>query len=160
MDHVRISEIFNFAHVRKFFFKGAISPFVPVCFQKGGQKDFAVKYWAAKQVVALRETQAVLFSRHDVHTLRDEFLASGELWKTYWFGRTADASLLKQLQTRQRLSDFVERQTSGLGYKVASQDYTADKFTRLPCSGHQFIFQIRQPAFHFTAWKSPSIWGS
>jgi type I restriction-modification system DNA methylase subunit len=131
MDDVRINEIFNFAHVRKFFFKGADSPFVLVCFQKGKQKDFALKYWSAKQVVALTQTQAILFSQQDVHTLRDEFFMSGELWKTYWFGRPADSRFVKQLHIRHRLSDFVERQKSGRGYQLAAKDKTAEKLKKL-----------------------------
>jgi len=61
MDRVRLIEVFNFTHVRKFFFKGADSPFVIICFVKDRQDDFPVKYWSAKQVIALKETEAVLF---------------------------------------------------------------------------------------------------
>ena len=132
MDRVRLNDVFNFTHVRKFFFKGAISPFVLICFAKGKQDDFTVKYWSAKQITALREIQAVLLSKYDIHILRDEYLASSELWKSYWFGRLADASFLKQLQFRNRLSDFVERQKSGQGYKLASKDNPADKLARFP----------------------------
>ena len=84
-------------------------------------------------MVALRETQAVLFSKQDIHSLRNEDLTSGELWKTYLFGRLADAKFLKQLQIRnRRLGNFVQRQKSGEGYKVASQDCSADKLARYP----------------------------
>jgi predicted RNA methylase len=130
MDKVRIMEVFNFAHVRKFFFRGADSPFVIICFAKGKQEDSPVKYWSAKQVVALKETQAVLLSKYDMHILRDEDLASGELWKSYWFGRFADARFLKQLQLNNRLRCFVDRKKSGQGYKLALKDKPADKLAR------------------------------
>lgn len=132
LNSVRLHEVFNFTHVRKFFFKGADSPFVLICFTQDKQDDFPVKYWSAKQVTALRETQAILLSRYDIHILRDENLASNELWKNYWFGRLADASFLRQLQFRNRLSDFVERQKSGQGYKLASKDKPADELARFP----------------------------
>ena len=132
MDDVRINEIFNFAHVRKFFFKGAISPFVLICFEQGKQNGFPTKYWSAKRVIALKETQAILFSRQDVHNLRDEYLASGELWKSYSFGRLADAIFLKQLQSENRLSEFVEREKSGQGYSEASKNKPANKLVKLP----------------------------
>lgn len=123
MGRVRLIEVFNFTHVRKFFFKGAVSPFVMICFAQGKQDDFAVKYWSAKQVIALRETQAVLFSKYDIHILRDEYLASSKLWKSYWFGRFADASLLKQLQIKNRLSCFVYRKKSGQGISPLPDKY-------------------------------------
>jgi hypothetical protein len=126
MDSVRISEIFNFMHVREVFFKGR-SPFILICFQKGSQNGFAVKYWSAKKVVGLRETQAVFLHKHDIHNLRDENWESGQLWKTYWFGRLADANLLKQLQSGNRLSIVVEK--SGQGYKKG-EDSFANKLAK------------------------------
>lgn len=130
MDHVGINEIFNFVHVRKFFFKGAVSPFILMCFQKGEQGDPAVKYWSAKQSPALKKTQAILFSRIDIHNLREEDLAAGELWKTYWFGRLPDATFLKRLQSRNRLSAFAERLKSGRGCQLSPADKPADKLAK------------------------------
>lgn len=132
MDRIRLIEVFNFAHVRKFFFKGADSPFVMVNFVKDKQNDFPVKYWSVKQVVALKETQTVLLSKYDIHILRDEDLASSELWKGYWFGRTADVDFIKYLQFRSRLRVFVARKKSGQGYKLASKDKPANKLAMFP----------------------------
>ncbi len=127
MGSVRIREVFNFSEVRKSFFKGADSPFVLICFEKGEQSGSAVNYWSAKKIEVVKKAQAVLFSRNDMHVIRDETLTSGVLWKTYWFGRTADARFLKQLQVRTRLSNFVDRKRSGQGYKIVSRDYPADR---------------------------------
>jgi hypothetical protein len=65
-----------------------------------------------------------------MHILREEDLASGELWKSYWFGRFADARFLKQLQLNNRLRCFVDRKKSGQGYKLALKDKPADKLAR------------------------------
>ena len=127
MDRVRLIEVFNFTHVRKFFFKGAVSPFVIICFAKGKQDDFAVKYWSAKQVMALKETQAVLLSKYDIHILRDEYLASSELWKSYWFGRLADRRFIRWLQSKKQLRQYVDRDNSGYGYQLATKAFNADK---------------------------------
>ena len=62
MSQIRLKKVFNFTHVRKFFFKGAISPFVMIQFEKAKQDQHPVEYWSAKQVIALKETQAVLLS--------------------------------------------------------------------------------------------------
>jgi hypothetical protein len=125
MDRVRLNEVFNFTHVRKFFFKGAISPFVVICYAKGKQNDFAVKYWSAKQVTALRETQAVLLSKYDIHILRDEYLASSELWRSYWFSRLADSRFIKWLQSKKQLRDYLDYSNSGRGYELATKAFNA-----------------------------------
>jgi len=131
MDKIRLTEVFNFTHVRKFFFKGAVSPFVIICYIKDKQSNFPVKYWSAKQVIALKETQAVLLSKYDIHMLRDEQLTSSELWKGYWFGRFADISFIKQLQSKNKLIDFVDREKSGQGISPAPDKYsTVDLSTK------------------------------
>ncbi len=126
LNSVRLYEVFNFTHVRKFFFKGAISPFVIICFVRGKQDSFPVKYWSAKQVMALKQTHAVLLSKYDIHILRDENLASSKLWKGYWFGRFSDVSFLKQLQFKNRLSCFVDREKSGQGISPSPDKYSTE----------------------------------
>jgi len=127
MGRVRLNEVFNFTHVRKFFFKEAISPFVVFCFAQGKQDNFPVKYWSAKQVTALRETQAILLSKYDIHILQDENLASSELWKSYWFGRLADNRFINWLQSKKRLREYVDYDNSGHGYQLASKTFNADR---------------------------------
>ena len=125
MESVIIREVFNFTHVRELFFGKAISPFVAICFDRGKQNDFPIKYWLAKRSKVMSD-QTILFSKQDIHTLRNEDFTSGKLWKTYSFGRLADASFLKNLRPRHRMRDFVDREKSGLGYKLASEDYCAE----------------------------------
>jgi type I restriction-modification system DNA methylase subunit len=131
MGSVRISEVFNFAQVRSFFFKGAVSPFLLICVENQKQDGFPVKYWSAKKVALLKRTQAVLFSRNDVHLLRDEEFTSNKLWKIYWFGRLADAGFLEKMKSRDSLQDFVDREKSGVGYKLAGREDPADSLSEL-----------------------------
>jgi hypothetical protein len=126
MDIVRLEQVFNFTHVRKFFFKEAVSPFLAIFFTKETQKDSAVTYWSAKQVIALKETQALILSKYDVHFLRNEDIASSKLWKNYWFGRFADARFLIQLSSLRKLNDWVNRAKTGQGYKLASKEKDAN----------------------------------
>jgi hypothetical protein len=130
MDSVRLEKVFNFTHVRSFFFKGSISPFLALGFAKEKQFDYPVKYCSAKQVRAIKETQAVLISKYDIHILREEDLTSGELWKNLWFGRFADRNFLQQLQLRERLDVFVRREASGQGYVLASKNCNAGQLTK------------------------------
>ena len=116
MKNVRLIEVFNFSHVRKFFFKEVTSPFLFVCFTKEMQKDIPVTYWSAKQTAILKDTQAVFFSKYDVHILRDENLTSSILWKSYWFGRFSDYEFIKQLNQKQSVKTFVDQ--SGRGYQT------------------------------------------
>lgn len=129
MNNVRLEEVFNFTHVRSFFFKGN-SPFLALTFAKERQNDQPVKYCSAKQVMTIKETQAVLISKYDVHILRDEDLASGELWKNLWFGRSADRNFLKQLKLQNRLCDFVEKSKSGRGYQLGTKAKKAKELER------------------------------
>ncbi len=130
MNTVTLDEVFNFAHVRKFFFKSAISPFLSVFFSKSLQGNRPVRYWSAKQTAIVRETQSVLLSLHDLKTLRDETLHTNTPWKTYWLGRLADRNFLKQLRHYSSLKDIVDRGKSGAGYKIGTRDH---RFYDLQC---------------------------
>lgn len=129
MNSVRLEEVFNFTHVRKFFFKGGISPFLSVCFIKGKQKDFPVTYWSAKQVIALVKTQAVILSKYDAHILRKEDLTFSKLWKNYWFGRFLDHEFIKHLQKYPPLTAVVDRQKTGQGISPSPSKYSTKELT-------------------------------
>lgn len=127
MNSVRLEEVFNFTHVRKSFFKGAISPFVAVHFTKEKQSNFVVAYWSAKQVTALKEMQAVLFSKYDVHILHNENLTSSKLWKSYWFGRLLDREFIKRLQQNPPFATIVNNNKSGRGYQTYTGKHKGEK---------------------------------
>jgi len=118
INSVRLKEVVNFTHVRKFFFKGGISPFLSICFIKEKQENFPVTYWSAKQVRALVKTQAVILSKYDVHILRNEDLTSAKLWKSYWFGRFSDYEFIKNLQQHRVIKTIVNDNKSGRGYQT------------------------------------------
>ncbi|NQU80108.1 MAG: N-6 DNA methylase, partial [Bacteroidetes bacterium] len=123
MSKVCLDEVFNFTHVRKFFFTGAISPFVMIHFTKEKQGKKPVSYWSAKQVVSLKETQAILFSKYDHNYLVEQDLTDNKTWKVNWFGRSADAVFLKQLQCSAKLINYVDRGKTGQGYKKSPAEF-------------------------------------
>lgn len=124
MDHVCITEVFNFTHVRKFFFQGAISPFVLIHFSKSNQNETPVEYWSPKQVAALKETQAVLLSKYDRTYLVRQDLTDNKTWKVNWFGRYADSQFIINLS--QHLSQLKEyTKFHCVGYKIANKSKEA-----------------------------------
>ena len=131
MSKVCIDEVFNFTHVRKFFFKGVISPFVMIHFTKEEQGKKPVAYWSAKQVVSLEETQAVLFSKYDHNYLVGQDLTDNKIWKVNWFGRPADAVFLRQLQCSAKLINYVDRDKTGQGYMTSSKKYNFTDYSDL-----------------------------
>jgi hypothetical protein len=126
LDSVRIEEVFNFSHVRKFFFKGGMSPFLSVFFSKEGQKDKPVYYWTPKQTIAINKTQAIALSRYDLHVLLQEDLMGLSTWKELWFGRPADRKLLNFVRRHPQLVQYSAREVSGQGFQVASKGKDAD----------------------------------
>jgi len=135
MNDVRLEEVFNFTHVRDFFFKGVKSPFIAVHFTKEKQNDFGVTYWSPKQVIALKEMQAVVLSRYDAHILQNEKLTSSKLWKSHWFGRHNDWRFLQELNTYERLSSVIDTTASARGFQEGNRSKKADwllDFKELP----------------------------
>lgn len=134
LDSVRLNDVFNFTHVRKFFFKGADSPFLFIHFNKEKQQEKPVQYWAAKQVTEITKMQAVTFSKYDLQIIRDADLADSSVWKQFWFGRSADKDLLDLVRKHRRLVAFVDRNKSGRGYQLVSKEKDASdlqKFNNL-----------------------------
>ncbi|HLP58527.1 MAG TPA: N-6 DNA methylase, partial [Candidatus Deferrimicrobium sp.] len=125
-NQVKLNDIFNFIHIRKFFFKSAISPFLSVCFSKGKQLDSPVYYWSAKQTINIDKTQSIVFSRYDRHILRPGDVSSVTIWKELWFGRKADTELLRFLQRKKRLQEFSYLEKCGRGYEIASKNRNAE----------------------------------
>ncbi len=97
MDKVCIKEVFNFTHVRKFYFKGANSPFLLIHFKKANQEKTPVEYWSLKQVSALKATQAILLTKYDRSFLIQQDLTDKTTWKINWFGRYADTIFIRSL---------------------------------------------------------------
>lgn len=120
LANVKLREVFNFTHVRKFFFKGAISPFVSIHFEKGQQSDSPVLYASSKQTVILDKTQAVLFSKADCSWIVKQDLVSSKLWKTYWWGRKRDDEFLNTLKLKPMFQEYLNEKCCGVGIQVAS----------------------------------------
>jgi len=125
-DSVRLEEVFNYSHVRKFFFKGGMSPFLSVFFSKQGQRDKPVYYWSAKQTITINKTQAIALSKYDMHVIWHEDLMGLSIWKEFWFGRTADRKFFNFLRRHPRLGQYAARDKSGQGFVVSSKEKPAD----------------------------------
>lgn len=130
MSQVCLTEVFNFTHVRKFFFQGAISPFVLIHFRKSDQNESPVEYWSPKQVAALKETQAVLLSKYDRAYLVRQDLTDNKTWKVRWLGRHADAEFIKQISQMGKLVDNIDREQSGRGYTKSPAEF---KYPEVSC---------------------------
>jgi len=126
MKSVCIEEIFNFTHVRKFFFKG-ISPFIAICVVKGLQKDYPVTYWSAKQISFFKKNQAIRFSKYDIHVLREQNLTCSKLWKSLWFGQSSDYTFIEKLNRFTPMSAIVDHNKSGRGYQTYTEKHDGDK---------------------------------
>ena len=125
LGYIRLTDVYNFTHVRKFFFTGADAPFLAICFHKQKRNKHPVHYWSAKQIQNINNIQAVVFSKYDMVTLRDKALIDSQLWKQFWFGRFLDEALLENLSRRERLVAVVDREKSGQGYKIAAKNKDA-----------------------------------
>ncbi len=127
LDCVRLDEVFNFSHVRKFFFKGGTSPFLSVFFRKEEQKDNPIYYWSAKQTVALRGTQAIVLSRHDLRILRNEEKVSNSTsWKINSWGSTGDSRLIQEICRLRPLLFYVDRDKCGQGISPSPAKHSTD----------------------------------
>ena len=125
LSEVKLREVFNFAHVRKFFFTGSNSPFVSLLFEKGRQRDTPVYYWSAKQTAEIKRTQAVLLSQHDLNILRDVDLRSTNAWKTHWLATCFDYQFLRQLMRHDTLAVLSDADSTGRGLEIASKTHEA-----------------------------------
>lgn len=131
-DVINLNEVFNFSHVRKAFFKGAISPFTCVCFSKSDKPPAFVKYWAVKQTMFLNNIQAVLLSKQDCFLVDNEDLTSNKVWKVCLWGVTPDWKFIKSLDRFTPLSKYVNREKCGQGFKKSPQKYESDSFGDIP----------------------------
>ncbi len=125
-DNVRLEEVFNFSHVRKFFFQGRDVPISLSLLSKEEQKDKPVYYWSPKQTIVINKTQAIALSRYDLHVLLQEDLMGLSIWKELWFGRPADRKLLNLIRRHRRLVQYSAREVSGQGFQIASKGKDAD----------------------------------
>jgi hypothetical protein len=117
MMNVCLTEVFNFAHVREFFFNGAIAPFFIIHYKKQKQNNTAVTYWSPKQIKYIENTQSIVLSKYDRAYIINQNLISNKTWKINWFGRHPDFIFIYHLENLKKLKDFIDRKNSGQGYK-------------------------------------------
>jgi hypothetical protein len=133
VDSVQLNEVFNLSHVRRFFFKDVKSPFLAISFTNAQQRDTPVIHWVARQTSEIQNTQVVALTKHDCTMLLHEPLSDYCLWKTLYVGSHSDRVLLKTLRRHSLLGSFVDRNSSGQGFKVASKDKPASALKDYPC---------------------------
>jgi hypothetical protein len=129
LKNVAISEVFNFSHVRDFFFKGANSPFLSIFFTKNVDCTYPVSYWTAKQSLLLMNTQAIALSKQDLNLLRDQDLSRSSTWKINSWGRVGDDRFIAILQKHPRLSAVVDRRKTGRGLECRPGDKSSDSIS-------------------------------
>ena len=132
-----IEEVFNFIHVRKIFFKEAISPFLGIFFNKSSPNDVPIFYWSAKQTKLINKTQAILFSKHDLRILHDQDATKSHTWKINFWGSKADYDFIQLLSNKESLASYVNRIESGQGLVPSPAKYSTKKIAKyklLPAS--------------------------
>jgi len=127
-----LNEVFNFTHIRRFFFKNAISPFLLIHFTKQKQKNNAVNYWSAKKGNMSLKAQALTFSKYDRALLINQDLVDNKTWKINWFGRYADVRFISGLSHFKKLYTFVNRMRSGQGFKHGAGENKCPEISKLP----------------------------
>lgn len=131
LENVKLNDVFNFSHVRKVFFKGAVAPFISIFFSNSMQGSSPLFYWSAKRTINIEKSQAVIFSKIDRHMIMAADLTHDELWKCLLWGNYFDFLFIRQLKlTKEALSSIVDRDKCGQGFKVASK---TEKATLIQC---------------------------
>jgi type I restriction-modification system DNA methylase subunit len=123
INNACLTEVFNFAHIRKFFFNKAISPFFFIHYRKQKQNDTPVVYWSPKQIKCIENTQYILLSKYDRALIIKQNLISNKTWKMNWFGRHADYVFISQLNNYKKLITIVNRNKSGRGYQKTPAEH-------------------------------------
>lgn len=128
LKSVRLNEVFNFSHVRTFFFKEGISPFLLANFSKENQGEIPVYYWSAKQTRFINNAQAVILSKHDLQIIREQqYLYDYKVWRLFdYFGQNDNKFIdyLNRVRRNVSLSKLVNY--SCVGFKKANKKNDAD----------------------------------
>jgi type I restriction-modification system DNA methylase subunit len=137
LKNVCLTEVFNFAHIRKYFFNGAIAPFLFICFEKQAQNKKPVEYWSPKRIKSIENTQSILLSKYDRAYLVDQDLTDVRTWKVNWFGRNMDAVFISELNQKKKLNSIADTVSTGRGYdvrKTKKNDFPGAKLSSLKIS--------------------------
>jgi len=115
-SRICLKEVYNFIHIRHYFFNNAISPFLLIHYIKQNQNSDAVDYWSAKQIRISSKTHAIIFTKYDRALLIHQNLIDNKTWKMNWFGRHADIRFLSAFDHLKKFSSFVNLDKAGKGY--------------------------------------------
>lgn len=130
-------QVFNFAHTRKIFFSGAISPFAAVVFHKVKPKHSTVDYWTSRKTAIVENLISAVFDKNDLKVLPYEIneLKFYQNWKILWWGNQNDKRLIKHLRNFHPLKAFSKPELFGRGYDKSNQEYDGkwlNNYRKLP----------------------------
>ncbi len=118
----QIRAVYNFAHVRRVFFQGAIAPFAAIFFAPAQTESTTfpknkTSYVSIKRQAFVEQMQAIIIERDNLFKIRQsDFLISDWLWKTYMWGNSNDAELIEELKSCYPfLKTVIENQTKNSG---------------------------------------------
>lgn len=132
-----LTKVFNFAHTRKIFFPGAISPFAAVVFRKVKPKHSTVDYWTSRRTAIVENLISPVFYKNDLKVLPYEIneLKFYQNWKILWWGNQNDKRLIKHLRNFHPLKALSKPELFGRGYDKSNQEYDSEwlnNYSKLP----------------------------
>ncbi len=132
-----LTDVFNFAHTRKVFFSGAISPFAAILFYKKEPQNTRVNYWISRKVSIVENLISAIFYKNDLKVLPYEIneLEKYQTWKIFWWGSRFDKQLIEYLRRFKTLETFSKKGLFGRGYDESEGKYPSDwlkNYKKLP----------------------------
>ncbi|MEN3327591.1 MAG: hypothetical protein V7638_2398 [Acidobacteriota bacterium] len=140
-----VTEVVNFAHVRRLFFDKAIAPFVFLNFSPRAKdsNDDRFVYLSARLTKVAKELRIVALSNADRRIVRQSEIKNKDyLWKTYWWGSHRDVALLSRLDAEDRLQNL-------LNENDAKPQYGFQIGTKLPTETLQSLRQLNSKKLKF-----------
>lgn len=115
-SQIKIREIFNFSHVRRYFFQDSDSPFLFFFYGKenpSGEGGFV--HWSVKAIQQTKKIQSVIVSANDRSWVPVRLLDNQTIWKTLLYSGLADVDLINRLRNDgERFEKFVAEKGQGL----------------------------------------------
>jgi len=151
LEGVRLTEVFNFSHIRTIFFKGAISPFLAIFFSRAEQADHPVYYWTPKQYPVVKKVQSILLSKNDLRIIQNSNLSDYRIWKINTWGSHLDRKFLGYLNHHPyTISLESETLFSRVGFIIGNRRNNADwlsKYKKVKITAFSRYEKLDQESF-------------
>ena len=131
-SQIKIKEIFNFSHMRRYFFQSSDSPFLFFSYGNEKQsKESGFIHWSVKATRQTKKIQSIIVSANDRSWIPMRLLDNQTIWKTLLYGGLSDVDLIDRLRNEgECFATFVEK--AGQGFKFASQMKNATHLEKYP----------------------------